>query len=66
MLSGPPCKDRNSRFTTLPLKPLADKNVKNNVIFLTHKVISSLNFSIASYNQEMRKSIIKTEPANEN
>ena len=36
-----PCKDDNSRFTTVPLKQYSDKNVDDIVTFLTRNVLDS-------------------------
>ena len=35
-----------ARFTTVPFQPLSDKNVEDNVVFLTRKVSNSDNFFI--------------------
>ena len=55
ILFDPLCKDEYVRFTTVPLKLLSDKNVKNTVGFLTRKVFICVSFAIASYKQEMCK-----------
>jgi len=42
----------------ISLKPESvKKKIEDTVVFLTRKVIISLSFSIASYNQKMRKSL---------
>jgi len=42
----------------ISLKPESGKKkIEDTVVFLTRKVIISLSFSIASYNQKMRKSL---------
>ena len=46
ILSNIPCKDSNARFTTVPFKPLS-------------KVRTSVNFSIVSIQQEMRKTLFQ-------
>ena len=48
ILSDPPYKDSNARFTTVPLKPSL---IKITVGLLTRKVFISLSFFIASYKQ---------------
>ena len=65
ILCNPPCKDVNSRFTTVPLKPYSDKNVEDTIVFLTRKVFISVSFSIAFCMQEMRNHL-RRETTNEN
>ena len=47
--SDPPCKDSSIQFTTVPLKSLSDQTC----LFI------SVNFSIVSYKQVMRKSLLQ-------
>ena len=47
ILSDPPCKDCNVRFTTVPLKPLFDQNVEDTADFQTRKLFTSVSFFIA-------------------
>ena len=35
------------------------KNLEDNIVFFTQKVFNSENFSISSYKQEMRKSVLQ-------
>ena len=37
-----------ARFTTVPFQPLSDKNVEDNVVFLTRKMSNSDNFFITN------------------
>ena len=46
--SNPPCKDRNAIFTTIPLIPSFS---------LARKLFNSDHLSIASYKQEMHRSL---------
>ena len=41
ILNKTPCKDGNTRFTTVPLKPLLINNVEDIVVFLSLKVHNS-------------------------
>ena len=57
MHSKPPYKAGKVRFPTVPLKSYQKSNhVEDSVVFLTFLFIS-VNFSFASYKQEMRKSL---------
>ena len=58
ILSDPPCKDGNPRFTTVPWNLNLIKNVEDIVVFLTLKVFLFLSFSIASYIQGMRRETV--------
>ena len=49
----------NAQFTTVPLKPQFDKNVGDNLFFLTQKVFISVTFSIVSYKKDMQKSLLQ-------
>ena len=57
ILVEPPSKVGNGRFTTVPLKPWSDQKCGRHRRFLTKKVFISVSFSIASYKQELRKSL---------
>ena len=46
ILSDPPCKESNVRFTTVPLKP---KTLKDPVVSLTRNMFNSDNFYIVSH-----------------
>ena len=52
--SEPPRKD-----TTVPLNPESDINIEANIDFPYRKVIILGKFSIDSYKQEMRKSLLQ-------
>ena len=52
--------DSNARFTKVPTKPnFFITNVEDNVVFLTRKVLISVNFVIVSYKQELRRSLMQ-------
>ena len=53
----PPSKVGNGRFTAVPWKPWSDQKCGRHRRFLTKKVFISVSFSIASYKQELRKSL---------
>ena len=59
MSSGRSCKDSNARFRTVPVKPYSEQNVENTVVQMTRYIFSSGHFSIASYKQKMRKSLLR-------
>ena len=70
ILSDPPCKDCNVRFTTVPLKPLFDQNVEDTADFQTRKLFTSVSFFIGIHvtfaekpQNAMKKTIVfKNEP----
>ena len=51
VLSDPPCKDGNARFTTVPLKPLSDQRCGSIVVFLDLKVFKSDNSDMSFYSR---------------
>ena len=57
-------KKSNDRFAMVPLKHFLIKNVEDNVVFLTRKVFNFDKLSIASFKQQIRKTILQ-KTANE-
>ena len=51
ILSDPPCKAGNAKFTSVPINLKLIKKREDIVVFLTRKFLFSLSLSIASYNK---------------
>ena len=59
ILSHPPFKDDNVRFTTVPLKPLFMINiVVDNVVFLGSKMLIHENSFALSFSRNAQKSLL--------